>query len=146
MYESWWAILSSGTNRIRWPSQSLLSQIYQIFLSIYLQKSETCHYCWLCSSHSWSFIFFVQELGKSLDLYRPIASVYREKPTANRSVASRDLPLLLLVFTKGSLLTFKGGQSKKKKFDLQDCCKGIGIWQNKVKCILGLWLLQTQAS
>ena len=30
----------------------------------------------------------------------PIASVYREKPTANRGVASRDLPLLLLVFTK----------------------------------------------
>ena len=57
----------------------------------------------------------MQELSKSLDLYRPIASVYREKPTANRGVASRDLPLLLLVFTKGSLLTFKGGQSKKKK-------------------------------
>ena len=72
----------------------------------------------------------MQELSKSLDLYRPIASVYREKPTANRGVASRDLPLLLLVFTKGSLLTFKGGQSvkkkKKKKFDLQDCCNGIG--------------------
>ena len=54
----------------------------------------------------------MQELSKSLDLYRPIASVYREKPTANRGVASRDLPLLLLVVTKGSLLTFKGGQSK----------------------------------
>ena len=61
----------------------------------------------------------MQELSKSLDLYRPIASVYREKkPTANRGVASRDLPLLLLVFTKGSLLTCKGVQSKKKKFDL----------------------------
>ena len=57
----------------------------------------------------------MQELSKSLDLYRPIASVYREKPTANTGVASRDLPLLLLVFTKGSLLTFKGGQSVKKK-------------------------------
>ena len=57
----------------------------------------------------------MQELSKSLDLYRPIASVYREKPTADRGVASRDLPLLLLVFTKGSLLTFKGGQLKKKK-------------------------------
>ena len=71
----------------------------------------------------------MQELSKTLDLYRPIASVYREKPTANRGVASRDLPLLLLVFTRGSLLTFKGGQSKKKKkkkFDLQDCCNGIG--------------------
>ena len=70
----------------------------------------------------------MQELSKSLDLYRPIASVYREKHTANRGVASRDLPLLCLVFTKGSLLTFKGGQSqkKKKKVDLQDCCNGIG--------------------
>ena len=69
----------------------------------------------------------MQELSKSLDLYRPIASVYREKPTANRGVASRNLPLLLLVFIKGSLLTFKGGQlKKKKKFDLQDCCNGIG--------------------
>ena len=74
----------------------------------------------------------MQELSKSLDLYRPIASVYREKPTANTGVA-RDLPLLLLVFTKDSLLTFKGGQSvkkkkkkKKNKFDLQDCCNGIG--------------------
>ena len=57
----------------------------------------------------------MQELSKSLDLYRPMASVYREKPTANRGVASRNLPLLLLVFIKGSLLTFKGGQSKKKK-------------------------------
>ena len=57
----------------------------------------------------------MQELSKSLDLYRPIASVYREKLTANTGVASRDLPLLLLVFTKGSLLTFKGGQSVKKK-------------------------------
>ena len=57
----------------------------------------------------------MQELSKSLDLYRPIASVYREKHTANRGVASMDLPLLRLVFTKGSLLTFKGGQSKKKK-------------------------------
>ena len=67
----------------------------------------------------------MQELSQSLDLYRPIASL----PTANRGAASRDLPLLLLVFTKGSLLTFKGGQSKKKKkkkFDLQDCCNGIG--------------------
>ena len=53
----------------------------------------------------------MQELSQSLDLYRPIASL----PTANRGAASRDLPLLLLVFTKGSLLTFKGGQSKKKK-------------------------------
>ena len=61
------------------------------------------------------FCLFVQELSKSLDLYRPIASVYREKPTANTGVASRDLPLLLLVFTKDSLLTFKGGQSVKKK-------------------------------
>ena len=66
----------------------------------------------------------MQELSKSLDLYRPIASVYRETPTANRGVASRDLPLLLLVFTKGSLLTFKGGQSKKKKKNC--CCNGIG--------------------
>ena len=82
------------------------------FLIHLLAKSETCHYFWLCSSHSWSFIVFVEELSKSLDIYRPIASVYREKPTANRGVASRDLPLLLLVFTKGSLLTFKGGQSK----------------------------------
>ena len=57
----------------------------------------------------------MQELSKSLDLYRPIASVYREKSTANRGVASRNLPLLLLVFIKGSLLTFKGGQLKKKK-------------------------------
>ena len=57
----------------------------------------------------------MQELSKSLDLYRPIASVYREKPTANTGVASRDLPLLLLVFTKDSLFTFKGGQSVKKK-------------------------------
>ena len=81
---------------------------------------------------------FVQELSKSLDLYRPIASVYREKPTANRGVASRDLPLLLLVFTKGSLLTFKGGQSKNKnKFDLQDCCNGIGIWQKQGKVYSG---------
>ena len=77
----------------------------------------------------------MQELSKSLDLYRPIASVYREKPTANRSVASRDLPLLLLVVTKGSLLTFKGGQSKK--FDLQDCCNGIGIWQKQSKVYSG---------
>ena len=43
---------------------------------------------------------FGQELSKSLDLNRPIASVYRDKTTANRGVASRDLPLLLLVFTK----------------------------------------------
>ena len=57
----------------------------------------------------------MQELSKSLDLCRPIASVYREKPTANTGVASRDLPLLLLLFTKDSLLTFKGGQLKKKK-------------------------------
>ena len=57
----------------------------------------------------------MQELSKSLDLYRPITSVFREKPTANRSVASRDLPLLLLVFTKGPLLTFKGVKLKKKK-------------------------------
>ena len=57
----------------------------------------------------------MQELSKSLDLYRPIASVYREKPTANTGVASRDLPLLLLVFTKGSLLTFKKKNKKKKK-------------------------------
>ena len=54
----------------------------------------------------------MQEFSKTLHLYRPIASVYREKATANRGVASRDLPLLLLVFTKGSLLTFKGGQSE----------------------------------
>ena len=67
----------------------------------------------------------MQELSKSLDLYRPIASVYREKPTANTGVASRDLPLLLLVFTKDSLLTFKGGQSVKKK-KKKDCCNGIG--------------------
>ena len=65
----------------------------------------------------------MQQLGKSLDLYRPIASVYREKPTANRGVASRDLPLLLLVFTKGSLLTFKGVQSKKKSLT----CKTVAI-------------------
>ena len=128
MYESWGVFLSSGTHRIRWPSQSLLSQIYQIFWSIYLQKSETCHYCWLCSSHSWSFTFFVQELSKSLDLYRPIASVYREKPTANTGVASRDLPLLLLVFTKGSLLTFKGGQSVKKSLTCKTVAMALEVY------------------
>ena len=54
----------------------------------------------------------VEQKPGSLKAY---SNVYREKPTANRGVASRDLPLLLLVFTKGSLLTFKGGQSKKKQ-------------------------------
>ena len=47
-----------------------------------------------------SLNLFGQELSKSLDLNRPIASVYRDKPIANRGFASRDLPLLLLVFTK----------------------------------------------
>ena len=112
MYESRWAILSSGTNRIRWSSQSLLSQIYQIFLSTFknLKPATIAGFAAAIADHLY---LFGQELRKSLDLYRPIASVYREKPTANRGVASRDLPLLLLVFTKGSLLTFKGGQSKK---------------------------------
>ena len=69
----------------------------------------------------------MQELSKSLDLYRPIASVYREKPTANRGVASRNLPLLLLVFIKGSLLTFKGGQLKKKKKKKSLTCKTVAM-------------------
>ena len=43
---------------------------------------------------------FGQEVSKSLDLNRPIASFYGDKPAANRGVASWDLPLLLLVFTK----------------------------------------------
>ena len=62
----------------------------------------------------------MQELSKSLDLYRPIASVYREKPTANRGVASRDLPFAFasVGFLKGSLLTFK----KKKK-----TCKTVAM-------------------
>ena len=67
----------------------------------------------------------MHKLSKSLDLYRPIANVFREKPTANRSVASRDLPLLLLVFTKGSLLTFKGVKSKKEKKSLT--CKTVAM-------------------
>ena len=82
----------------------------------------------------------MQELSKSLDLYRPIASVHRQKPTANRGVASRDLPLLLLVFTKGSLLTFKGGQSKKS-LTSKTVAMALASDKNKVKCILGLWLL-----
>ena len=69
----------------------------------------------------------MQELSRSLHLYRPIASVYREKPTADRGVASRDLPLLLLVFTKGSLLTFKGGQSVKKKKKKSLTCKTVAM-------------------
>ena len=57
--------------------------------------------------------------------------MFIERSPLLTGVASRDLPVLLLVFTKGSLLTFKGGQSvkkkkKKKKFDLQDCGNGIG--------------------
>ena len=43
-----------------------------------------------------------QEVSKSLDLNRLIASFYRDKPAANRGMPSWDLSLVLLALTKGS--------------------------------------------
>ena len=92
--------LSSGTNRIRWSSQSLLSQIYQICDPLTFENLKPPTIAGFAAAIADPLYLFGQELSKSLDLNRPIASVYRDKPTANRGVASRDLPLLLLVFTK----------------------------------------------
>ena len=53
-----------------------------------------------------------QEMSKSLDLNRLIASFYRDKPTANRGIPSWDLSLVLLALTKAPfepLTSVEGG-------------------------------------
>ena len=55
---------------------------------------------------------FGQEVSKSLDLNRLIASFYRDKPTANRGIPSWDLSLVLLVLTKAPFEPLKDASLK----------------------------------
>ena len=68
------------------PTVSKIPDFFYPFTCKNLKPVTIAGYATAIADH----FFFVQELSKSLDLYRPIASVYREKPTANRGVASRD--------------------------------------------------------
>ena len=75
------------------------SRFFYPLTIIYLKPATIAGFAATIADHIMSF---GQKLSKSLDLNRPIASFYRDKPTANRGVASWNLPLLLLVFTKAS--------------------------------------------
>ena len=55
---------------------------------------------------------FGQEVSKSLDLNRLIASFYRDKPTANRGIPSWDLSLVLLALTKAPFEPLKDASVK----------------------------------
>ena len=55
---------------------------------------------------------FGQEVSKSLDLNRLIASFYRDKPTANRGIPSWDLSLVLLALTKAPFEPLKDASLK----------------------------------
>ena len=51
-------------------------------------------------------------MGKSLDLNWLIASFYRDKPTANRSIPSWELSLILLALSKGPLESLQDASLK----------------------------------
>ena len=55
---------------------------------------------------------FGQEVSKSLDLNRLIASFYRDKPTANRGIPSWDLSLVLSALTKAPFEPLKDASLK----------------------------------
>ena len=86
----------------------------QLFTVKNLKPATTAGYRTTIADH---LGHFGQEVSKSLDLNRFIASFYRDKPTANRGMPSWDLSLVLFALTKApfeplkyaslKILTFK---------------------------------------
>ena len=85
---------------------------------------------------------FGEEVSKSLDLNRLIASFYRDKPTANRGIPSWDLSLVLLALTKAPFEPLKDASLKILTFKT-----GISFWQKTGGgAFLDILLSQTQTS
>ena len=55
---------------------------------------------------------FGQEVSKSLNLNRLLASFYRDKPTANRGISSWDLSLVLMALTMAPFQPLKDASVK----------------------------------
>ena len=114
LYESWWAIFEfwCQQNQVV-SSEPTISNIADFLNHLFtvknLKPAAMAGYRTAIADHLGRF---GQEVSKSLDLNRLIASFYRDKPTSNRGIPSLDLSLVLFALTKAPFEPLKDASLK----------------------------------